>query len=115
MTFLVPTHPCHQTGLLQSAGSHPARLNEDNDGERLITNAQGGMELATDIMRSIANEYGWPDFHSAVRTEVNLSSDALKQYVGAYQMRPGIYMTIMLSGDQLVSQLTGQESVPLFA
>jgi CubicO group peptidase (beta-lactamase class C family) len=85
------------------------------DGAVVLTNAQGGTELATDIMRSIANEYGWPDFHSAVRTEVNLSSDALKQYVGAYQMRPGIYMTIMLSGDQLVSQLTGQESVPLFA
>jgi CubicO group peptidase (beta-lactamase class C family) len=85
------------------------------DGAVVLTNAQGGTELATDIMRSIANEYGWPDFHSAARTEVNLSSDALKQYVGAYQMRPGIYMTIMLSGDQLVSQLTGQESVPLFA
>jgi hypothetical protein len=85
------------------------------DGAVVLTNAQGGTELATDIMRSIANEYGWPDFHSAVRTEVKLSSDALKQYVGSYQMRPGVYMTITLSGDQLVSQLTGQESVPLFA
>lgn len=85
------------------------------DGAVVLTNAQGGTELATDIMRSIANEYGWPDFRSAVRTKVKLSSDALKQYVGAYQMRPGIYMTITLSGDQLLSQLTGQESVPLFA
>lgn len=85
------------------------------DGAVVLTNAQGGTELATNIMRSIANEYGWPDFHSAVRTEVKVPSDALKQYVGAYQMRPGVYMTIRLSDDQLVSQLTGQESVPLFA
>jgi hypothetical protein len=73
------------------------------------------MELANDVMRSIANEYGWPDFHSAVRSEVKLPSDTLKQYAGAYQLRPGIYLTITLSGDQLLSQLTGQEPVPLFA
>ena len=85
------------------------------DGAVVLTNAQGGTRLAAEIMRSIANEYGWPDFHSAVRTEVKLSSDALNQYVGAYQMAPGTYMTIALSGNQLVSQLTGQESVPLFA
>jgi CubicO group peptidase (beta-lactamase class C family) len=85
------------------------------DGAVVLTNAQGGTRLATEIMRSIANEYGWPDFHSSVRTEVKLSSDALNRYVGAYQMAPGIYMMIAINGDQLVSQLTGQESVPLFA
>ena len=85
------------------------------DGAVVLTNAQGGTRLATEIMRSIANEYGWPDFHSALRTEVKLSSDTLKQYVGTYQMGPGLYLTITLTGDQLVSQLTGQGSVPLFA
>lgn len=85
------------------------------DGAVVLTNAQGGSRLAAQVMRSIANEYGWPDFHSAVRKEVKVSSDTLKHYVGAYQMRPGIYMTITLKGDQLVSQLTGQESVPLYA
>lgn len=85
------------------------------DGAIVLTNAQGGTRLAADIMRSIANEYGWPDFHSTVREELKLSSDVLKQYVGAYQMAPGIYVTITLSGDQLLSQRTGQESVPLFA
>lgn len=85
------------------------------DGAVVLTNAQGGTELAVEVMRSIANEYGWPDFHPAVRTEVKVSSDALNQYVGSYQMRPGVYMTITVSGDQLASQLTGQESAPLFA
>jgi CubicO group peptidase (beta-lactamase class C family) len=85
------------------------------DGAVVLTNAQGGTRLATEVMRSIANEYGWPDFRSVVRTEVSLPSDVLKLYVGAYQMRPGIYMTITLNGDQLVSQLTGQEPVPLYA
>jgi CubicO group peptidase (beta-lactamase class C family) len=85
------------------------------DGAVVLTNAQGGTRLATDVMRSIANEYGWPDFHSAIRTEIKLAPDTLNQYPGAYQMAPGIYITISLSGDQLAGQLTGQESMPLFA
>lgn len=85
------------------------------DGAVVLTNAQGGTRLATDVMRSIANEYGWPDFHSAMRTEVKVSADILHEYVGAYQMAPGIYLTVALSGDHLAGQLTGQESMPLFA
>lgn len=85
------------------------------DGAVVLTNAQGGTRLAADVMRSIANEYGWPDFHSAMRTEVKLAPDVLNEYVGAYQMAPGIYITISLSGDHLTGQLTGQESMPLFA
>jgi CubicO group peptidase (beta-lactamase class C family) len=85
------------------------------DGAVVLTNAQGGRWLATEIMRSIANEYGWPDFHSALRTEVKLSSDTLKEYIGTYQMGPGVYITIRLSGDQLVSQVAGLDPVPLLA
>jgi hypothetical protein len=78
-------------------------------------NAQGGSRLASEVMRSIANEYGWPDFHSAVHTAVKLPTEALKQYVGAYQMRPGLYMTITMSGEQLMSRLGGQDALPIFA
>lgn len=85
------------------------------DGAAVLTNAQGGMQLANEIMRSIANEYDWPDFHSALRTEVQVSSDILKQYAGAYKMTPYIYMTITLNGDHLISQLGNQYPVPLFA
>jgi len=87
------------------------------DGAVVLTNAQDGRRLATEIMRSIANEYGWPDFHSAVRTEVKLPSDTLKEYVGTYRMGPGpgVYVTIRLNGDQLVSQVAGLDPVPLLA
>jgi len=85
------------------------------DGAVVMTNAQGGSRLASEVMRSIANEYGWPDFHSAVHTSVKLPTEALKQYVGAYQMRPGLYMTITMSGEQLMSRLGGQDALPIFA
>jgi CubicO group peptidase (beta-lactamase class C family) len=85
------------------------------DGAAVLTNAQGGIRLANDVMRSIANEYGWPDYHSIVRTEIKLPPDTLKQYVGAYQMAPNVYLTVALSGDQLSGQLSNQDSIPLFA
>ncbi len=36
---------------------------ESGDGAVVLTNAQGGTALAMQIMRSIAAEYGWPDYH----------------------------------------------------
>lgn len=36
------------------------------DGAVVMTNAQGGTRLAEEIIRSIATEYGWPDFRSTV-------------------------------------------------
>lgn len=85
------------------------------DGAIVLTNAQGGSRIASEIMRSIANEYRWPDFHSAVRTEIKVPNEALHQYVGAYQMRPGLYMIITMSGEQLMSRLGGQDALPIFA
>ena len=47
--------------------------------------------------------------------EISVSRETLTSYVGMYQMRPGVYMTISLDGDQVLSQLTGQGKVPIFA
>ena len=49
------------------------------------------------------------------KREVKVSPDVSNEYVGAYQMAPGTYITTALSGDHLGGQLTGQETMPLFA
>jgi CubicO group peptidase (beta-lactamase class C family) len=85
------------------------------DGAVVMTNAQGGIRLADQIMRSIGTEYGWPDFHPAMHAEIKLPHEMLARYVGAYRMSQGVYMTIRLSDEQLISRLTGQGDVPLFA
>jgi CubicO group peptidase (beta-lactamase class C family) len=41
------------------------------DGAVVMTNAQGGLRLATEVMQSIATEYGWPDFRPIVHTQVD--------------------------------------------
>jgi hypothetical protein len=47
--------------------------------------------------------------------EISLTRETLASYVGTYQIQPGVYMFITLEGGQLISQLTGQGKVPLFA
>ncbi len=49
------------------------------------------------------------------RKEITVAPEILAQYIGTYQMAPKMYMTITLDGGQLISQLSGQGNVPLFA
>jgi hypothetical protein len=46
--------------------------------------------------------------------EVSLPKATLTSYLGMYRMRPGVYMTISLDGAQMLSQLTGQDKIPIF-
>ena len=50
------------------AGFESLMVAYENGGEGAVvmTNAQGGGVLAIEIMRSIATEYGWPDYHPRV-------------------------------------------------
>jgi CubicO group peptidase (beta-lactamase class C family) len=49
----------------------------DGDGAVVMTNAQGGSRLASEVMSSIAVACDWPDFRPAVRTEIKLDAAAL--------------------------------------
>jgi CubicO group peptidase (beta-lactamase class C family) len=49
------------------------------------------------------------------RKEISLSPKILEQYVGTYEIQPGVNMMITLEGDQLFTQVTGQQKFPLFA
>jgi hypothetical protein len=49
------------------------------------------------------------------RREITVAPKVLEQYVGTYELAPKMNMMITLEGDQLVSQVSGQGKVPLFA
>jgi CubicO group peptidase (beta-lactamase class C family) len=49
------------------------------------------------------------------RKEITVAPTVLEQYVGTYELRPKVNMTIRLEGGQLISQVSGQGKVPLFA
>ncbi len=49
------------------------------------------------------------------RQEIEVDADVLADYVGIYRLLPQAQMTITLEAGQLVSQVSGQGKVPIFA
>jgi CubicO group peptidase (beta-lactamase class C family) len=48
------------------------------------------------------------------RTEIQLPSETLDEYLGTYQLSPTFALTITREGDQLITQATGQGKIPVF-
>ncbi|MGH9437523.1 MAG: serine hydrolase, partial [Terriglobia bacterium] len=86
----------------------------NGDGAVVMTNAQGGSRLASEVMSSIAVAYDWPNFRPAIRTEVKVDPAVLARYVGTYQLTPNFSVTFTLNGDQLMTQATNQPKFPIY-
>jgi CubicO group peptidase (beta-lactamase class C family) len=86
----------------------------EGEGAAVMTNAQGGMRLASEIMSSIAIAYDWPDFRPVVRASIKLDRSVLARYVGTYEVTPTFRVTFSLEGDQLMTQATDQPKFPVF-
>jgi len=85
------------------------------DGAVVMTNADGGGPLGDEIMRSIAAEYGWPDYKAEVRTAVTVDPKILSEYVGTYELAPNFDLTISVENGKLMAQATGQGKTDLYA
>jgi len=86
---------------------------EGGDGAVVMTNVQGGSVLADEVLRSIAAEYGWPDFQPTIRTAVAVDPKLLSGYVGTYAVAPGMDLAVTLEEGHLVVQPTGVPKVAL--
>jgi CubicO group peptidase (beta-lactamase class C family) len=85
------------------------------DGAVIMTNSDSGSQLAAEILRTIAYEYGWPDFQPMKQKETTVSPKILERYVGIYELAPKVNIMITLEGGQLMAQRSGQGKLPLFA
>jgi CubicO group peptidase (beta-lactamase class C family) len=85
------------------------------DGAVVMTNAQGGSRLADALMRSIAVEYGWPDFKTVVRSEVKVAPSILAQYVGTYDLLPKFSLTFTMDGDAMYAQSNPNDKMRVYA
>jgi len=75
-------------------------------GAVVMTNSENGAELTTEILRSVAAEYGWPDFHPRERVVVRVDPGIYDSYVGEYEIAPGFILVVTREGDKLMSQAT---------
>lgn len=90
-------------------------FDRNGDGATVMTNAQGGMQLAHGVMSAIAIAWGWPGWQPPTRTEVKVDPATLARYVGSYQLEPNVSVSFSLDGNQLMTQITGQPKIPLYA
>ncbi len=86
----------------------------DGDGLAVMTNGDNGGELTNDITRTIAHEYGWPDFQPLEKTAVTVNPGILNGYVGHYQVGPYLVASIAREGDRLFWQYPGEPKSEMF-
>jgi len=86
----------------------------DGDGAVIMTNGDNGAQLASEILRTIAYEYKWPDFQPAVHSISKVDPAVLDAYPGAYRLAPNAVVTVTREGNQLYAQLTGQPKQEAF-
>lgn len=70
----------------------------------VMTNGENGAELGTEIIRSVAMEYGWPDFHPRERVIAKVDPAIYDAYVGEYEIAPGFILFVTREGDRLFSR-----------
>jgi len=70
----------------------------------VMTNGENGAELTTEILRSVAAEYGWPDFHPRERVIAKVDPAIYDAYVGEYEIAPGFILFVSREGDKLFSR-----------
>lgn len=90
----------------------------------IMTNADQGSAVASELSRRIQRVYEWDSFAEPAprgyrppveRTEITLSESVLRSYVGEYQLAPQFSITITLEDGRLQAQPTGQSKATLFA
>lgn len=86
---------------------------ETGQGAVVMTNGDLGGQLAGEIFRSIAVEYGWPDFKPAERAVAKVNPEIFKSFVGEYEVNGKV--TITTENGKLYLQPPGGQKSELFA
>lgn len=67
---------------------------ETGQGAVVMTNSDAGGALANEILRSIAREYGWPNFKPVERALAKVNPEIFKNYAGEYEVNGKVTISI---------------------
>jgi CubicO group peptidase (beta-lactamase class C family) len=83
----------------------------DGRGAAVMTNGDGGSNLAMEIIRSIAHEYRWIDFQPAERELATVDPKIYESYAGDYEFKVSATVTVTVTfsteGGKLFAQQMG--------
>lgn len=71
------------------------------DGAVVLANADGAGELRYEILRSAAEEYGWPGYRRDRRTMAAVDSASISELAGDYEWNSGIVTTVRYRNGRL--------------
>jgi len=86
---------------------------EEGDGIVVLANGGNGEFLRSAIVRTVAHDYGWPDFQPAVRHISHNHMHDPSSIEGSYQLNRYTTMTIVRDGSTLYAQRSGQQRVEI--
>jgi hypothetical protein len=93
-------------------------------GVAIMTNADQGGALASELSRRVQMAYAWDSFAEPAprgyrppveRTAIDVAEEILETYVGRYELSPEMSLVVTLDDGQLHVEVTGQVRLPLFA
>jgi CubicO group peptidase (beta-lactamase class C family) len=74
------------------------------DGLAIMTNSMGGGQLIQELQRTIAREYGWPDFAPPEKAVVKVDAKLVDAYAGHYRGGRFIVWTLSRQDDHLAAR-----------
>ncbi len=80
----------------------------------VMTNANAGRSIIQEIVRAVANEYGWKAYAAPRRTVTELPAKSLQQYIGYYQLPAGNKVRVRIDNGKLIANTASGWS-PLLA
>lgn len=87
---------------------------ESGDGAVIMTNSDNGHRLIAELLRTIAQEYGWPDYRPVERTLARIAPEAFDRHSGAFEWESGEIVTFWRERNHFVARIWGQPIVELF-
>jgi CubicO group peptidase (beta-lactamase class C family) len=86
---------------------------QDGDGAVIMTNSDSGGELYSELLGSIAREYGWPDYLPQERTVSAVPLAQQLQFTGNFQIKGGPAIAIAPASESLQLSMSGGQPRPL--
>jgi CubicO group peptidase (beta-lactamase class C family) len=86
----------------------------DGSGAVIMTNADGGGQLATELLRTIAHEYDWPDFKPRERRVATIDPALLDSYAGYYKTGDDSVRMIVKEDGNLYLRAVGATKLRLY-
>ena len=77
---------------------------DSGQGLAVMTNSDSGGELAEEVFRSVAKEYGWPDYKPVEHTLIKINPAAFAAYPGTYEIPDVGKLTITFKSPSLYVQ-----------